>query len=79
MPVAATSNTKELLVWDWDTEHADRRRETQMDTAVHHVQPFQVDRRVLKDVVREKIGIEVARIVFLNAGKSYRTSDSSFC
>lgn len=50
-----------------------------MDTAVHHVQPFQVDRRVLKDVVREKIGIEVARIVFLNAGKSYRTSDSSFC
>lgn len=72
MTIAATSNTKELLVWDWDIEHDDRKRETRMDKAVHHAQPFQVDRRVLKEVVQDKLGMEVSRIVFLNAGKSFR-------
>lgn len=30
--------------------------------------PFEVDRRLLKDVVREKMGVEVGRIKFLSAG-----------
>ncbi|KAF8872513.1 hypothetical protein BD779DRAFT_1572541 [Infundibulicybe gibba] len=35
---------------------------------LHGATPFQVDRRVLKDVVREKASTEVGRIQFLSAG-----------
>jgi hypothetical protein len=56
------------LVWDWDVEHEDRRRERKADTTLRGAAPFEVDRRVLKDVVREKMGVEVGRIKFLSAG-----------
>lgn len=58
------------LQWDWVTEHADRKRESKADVALHGASLFEVDRRVLKDVVREKMGVEVGRITFLSAGMS---------
>jgi hypothetical protein len=59
------------LKWDWDLEHADRKAEREADAAFHREVPFEVDRRVLKDVVQEKMGMEVGRITFLSAGASY--------
>lgn len=59
------------LVWDWDIEHEDRRREAQADAVLHAAPPFQVDRRTLKDIVREKMGAEVVRIKFLSSGQSF--------
>lgn len=59
---------QEPLVWDWDIEHEDRRRERQADAVMRDAAPFEVDRRLLKDVVREKMGVEVGRIRFLSAG-----------
>lgn len=61
-----------LVEWDWDVEHADRAKEAESDRAagqdaVTHG-PFQVDRRVLRDVVRERMGEEVGRIEYLSAG-----------
>ncbi|KII84602.1 hypothetical protein PLICRDRAFT_179412 [Plicaturopsis crispa FD-325 SS-3] len=64
--------TGSLLEWDWDTEHADRKREAKADAALHGAQPFQVDRRLLKDVVREKMGCEVGRITFLSSGTFHK-------
>lgn len=58
------------LQWHWETEHTDRQHERKADAALHGATPFEVDRRVLKDVVREKMGIEVGRITFLSAGVS---------
>jgi hypothetical protein len=60
------------LEWDWDLEHQDRAKEAKADRAVHQAQPFLVDRRVLKDIVAEKFQVDVARIVFLSSGASYR-------
>ncbi|RDB27484.1 hypothetical protein Hypma_003863 [Hypsizygus marmoreus] len=60
------------LEWDWDIEHADRKREAKADAAQHGATPFQVDRRVLKDVVRESTGIDVGRITFLSAGTFHK-------
>ncbi|KAJ6484473.1 hypothetical protein C8R47DRAFT_980813 [Mycena vitilis] len=60
------------LEWDWDIEHADRRREAQADAALHGATPFEVDRRVLKDVVLEHMRTPVARIVFLSAGTFHK-------
>lgn len=57
------------LAWDWDVEHEDRQRERKADAAMRDTTPFEVDRRLLKDVVREKMGIEVGRIKFLSAGE----------
>ncbi|TCD68756.1 hypothetical protein EIP91_009902 [Steccherinum ochraceum] len=65
-------HTKALLQWDWDLEHEDRRREARADAAVHNAQPFQVDRKLLKDIVVEKMGAEVARIQFLGAGTFHK-------
>lgn len=56
------------IEWNWDLEHADRKREAKADAALHDGQPFQVDRRVLKDIVREKTHCEVGRITFLSSG-----------
>ncbi len=56
------------LVWDWDVEHEDRKAEARADAAVHGALPFQVDRKLLKDIVHERMGAEVARIRFLGAG-----------
>jgi hypothetical protein len=56
------------LEWDWDLEHADRKLEAKSDAAMHGATPFQVDRKLLKDIVREKTCVEVARITFLSSG-----------
>ena len=65
----ATPSLRSPVVWDWDIEHADRKREATADAAVHGSIPYQVDRRVLKDVVREKTGMDVGRITFFGAGE----------
>lgn len=54
------------LEWDWDAELADREREIRHDG---NDTSFQVDRRVLRDVVKEKLGVEVAHIRFISSGK----------
>lgn len=56
-----------MVEWDWNYEQADRKREAKADTA-HGVQPFLVDRNLLRDVIREKLGCRVGRITFLNSG-----------
>ena len=70
------------LIWSWPHEHADRKCEREADEALHgrhgsahyiygsHSMPFEVDRKLLKDLVREKMGEEVGRIEFLSAGMS---------
>jgi hypothetical protein len=67
---------KKKLEWDWGLEHQDRAKETKADRAVHHAQPFLVDRRVLRDVVKEKFRLDVARIVFLSSGASHNLRNS---
>lgn len=62
-------STQELLLWDWDIEHADRRREAKADAALNGAPPFQVDRKLLKDIVLEKMCAEVGRITFLSSGE----------
>ncbi|EGO03333.1 hypothetical protein SERLA73DRAFT_101409 [Serpula lacrymans var. lacrymans S7.3] len=69
---APASTSKIAVVWDWDVEHDDRKREARADAALHGAQPFQVDRRLLKDVVREKMGTDVGRITFLSAGTFHK-------
>jgi hypothetical protein len=64
------ATTRPPLTWDWTIEHEDRRRERKVDDALHAPTPFEVDRKILKDVVREKMGVEVGRIRFLSAGES---------
>lgn len=64
------------LEWDWTIEHQDRAKEAKADRAVHHAQPFLVDRRVLRDVVKGKFQVDVARIVFLSSGASYDPRNS---
>jgi hypothetical protein len=63
------SFTEPPLAWDWDIEHEDRQKERKADSAMRDTTPFEVDRRLLKEVVREKMGIEVGRIKFLSAGE----------
>jgi hypothetical protein len=62
------------LEWDWDLEHQDRAKEAKADRAVHHAQPFLVDRRILRDVVQEKFQVEVARIAFISSGEFHRST-----
>ncbi|KAI9063538.1 hypothetical protein FKP32DRAFT_1685924 [Trametes sanguinea] len=66
------SPEKPRLVWDWDIEHADRQAERKADAAVHGAIPFEVDRKLLKDIVQERMGAEVARIKFLGAGTFHK-------
>jgi len=68
-PVSPAPTPNSTVEWDWDIEHADRKREAKADATLHSATPFQVDRKVLKDVVREKMGADVGRITFLSAGK----------
>ncbi len=56
------------LAWDWNLEHEDRKKERKVDAALQGLIPFEMDRKLLKDVVREKMGVEVARISFLSSG-----------
>ncbi|KIJ63793.1 hypothetical protein HYDPIDRAFT_112752 [Hydnomerulius pinastri MD-312] len=73
VPLAPLRSTSYLPVqWDWDIEHEDRKREAKADAGLHGAQPFQVDRRVLKDVVREKTHSEVGRITFLSSGTFHK-------
>ncbi|EMD31876.1 hypothetical protein CERSUDRAFT_119156 [Gelatoporia subvermispora B] len=60
------------LQWDWDIEHEDRRKEAKADAAVHNAQPFQVDRKLLKDIVQTKTEVDVVRIQFLGAGTFHK-------
>lgn len=69
-PNGITSNTQLQLVWSWPVEHEDRRKERNADAASHNARPFEVDRKILKDVVREKMGFDVGRITFMSAGES---------
>ncbi|OJT01718.1 hypothetical protein TRAPUB_7774 [Trametes pubescens] len=63
---------KPHLVWDWDIEHADRQAERKADAAVHGAIPFEVDRKLLKDIVKERMGADVARIKYLGAGTFHK-------
>jgi hypothetical protein len=56
------------IEWDWALEHTDRRREAKVDSAVHGAPPFQVDRNILRDVIKEKLECRVGRITFLSSG-----------
>lgn len=69
-----TSGSKpvEWLEWDWEIEHADRQRERKADAALYGALPFEVDRKLLKDVVREKSCVDVARIKFLSSGTFHK-------
>ncbi|KAI0264610.1 hypothetical protein BC834DRAFT_826020 [Gloeopeniophorella convolvens] len=69
---SATAPKQPVIEWDWDREHEDRRREVKADAAVHGAQPFYVDRSLLKDVVREKMGCQVGRITFLSSGTFHK-------
>ena len=68
---------KSSLEWDWDIEHEDRKAEAKADAAIHGATPFQVDRKLLKDIVHERMGAAVARIKFLGAGSSNSISSIS--
>jgi hypothetical protein len=57
-----------VIEWDWELEHADRKREAKADSAVHGAQPFLVDRNLLRDVIKEKLDCRVCRIMFLSSG-----------
>ena len=76
---SAKATSPALLEWDWDIEHADRELERKADAAFHGTIPFQVDRRVLKDVVRENMGVDVGRITFLSSGEFNYLEPSYIC
>ncbi|KAF7349426.1 hypothetical protein MSAN_01732500 [Mycena sanguinolenta] len=67
-----TPSVPTALEWDWEIEHEDREREAQADAALHGAMPFEVDRRILRDVVMEHMKTPVARIVFLSAGTFHK-------
>uniref|UniRef100_A0A0W0F3E4 Aminoglycoside phosphotransferase domain-containing protein n=1 Tax=Moniliophthora roreri TaxID=221103 RepID=A0A0W0F3E4_MONRR len=67
-----TQEKEKPLEWDWDIEQADRQREARIDASLHGATPFEVDRKVLKDVVREKMNVEVVRIEFLSSGTFHK-------
>ncbi|KAI1798114.1 hypothetical protein LXA43DRAFT_9309 [Ganoderma leucocontextum] len=71
-PQVAESSQEPPLEWDWPIEHEDRRAEAKADAAVHNATPFQVDRKLLKDIVQERMGSQVARIKFLGAGTFHK-------
>jgi len=56
------------IEWDWALEHADRKREAKADSAVHGPPIFNVDRNILRDVIKEKLECRVGRITFLSSG-----------
>jgi hypothetical protein len=73
------------VIWDWAIEHADRAREKAADAAraKHHGDragagidqaPFEVDRKVVKDIVGEKMAEDVGRILFIGSGTFNKVS-----
>lgn len=75
---ATNQSAKAPLAWSWELEHEDRKKEAKADAAIHGAPPFQVDRKLLKDIVKEKMGRDVARINFLGAGMFWLNLSSSF-
>ncbi|KAH9477557.1 hypothetical protein JR316_0009779 [Psilocybe cubensis] len=71
-PTITATSSQEPLIWEWSIEHEDRKKERKADAALHGATPFEVDRKILKDVVREKMGVEVGRIKFLSAGTFHK-------
>jgi len=71
VPLPPPSSAYTPIAWDWQAEHRDRKLESKADSALHGTQPFQVDRRVLKEVVRERARVDVARITFLSSGACF--------
>lgn len=72
-PISPTQTKKKpvkKLEWDWALEHADRARESRLDAAGGVGDIFQIDRKALRDVVKEKMGGEVVRIRFISSGSS---------
>ncbi|KAI0694201.1 hypothetical protein BC835DRAFT_1350457 [Cytidiella melzeri] len=63
---------KKVRAWSWELEHEDRKKEAKADAAIHGAPPFQVDRKLLKDIVREKMEAEVVRIQYLGAGTFHK-------
>ena len=63
-PIAGGNFPASYFKWDPEREAEDREREAKAN-ADH---PFDIDRRVLRDVVGQKMGAEVARIQFLSSG-----------
>jgi hypothetical protein len=57
-----------VIEWDWALEHADRKHEAKADSAVHGAPIFNVDRNILRDVIKEKMECRVGRIMFLSSG-----------
>ncbi|KAI0341459.1 hypothetical protein BDW22DRAFT_1359031 [Trametopsis cervina] len=70
--VSAKAPEQTSLAWSWEIEHEDRKKEAKADAAIHGAPPFQVDRKLLKDIVHEKMGAEVARIQYLGAGTFHK-------
>jgi hypothetical protein len=67
--VTPTNHAKPAAIeWDWGLEHVDRKREAKADSAVHGAPSFQVDRNILRDVVKERLECRVGRITFLSSG-----------
>lgn len=72
-PTSPTQTKKKpvkKLEWDWALEHADRTRESRLDAAGGVGDIFQIDRKALRDAVKEKMGGEVVRIRFISSGSS---------
>ncbi|EIN08769.1 hypothetical protein PUNSTDRAFT_67873 [Punctularia strigosozonata HHB-11173 SS5] len=74
---AAAHEEPEVVEWDWDAEHEDRRREAKADVdfarngQLEQV-PFQVDRKLLKDIVKDKMEKDVGRINFISSGTFHK-------
>ncbi|KAG1763292.1 hypothetical protein EDD22DRAFT_887499 [Suillus occidentalis] len=67
LPLPQPSTSMSPIQWDWDLEHHDRSLEAKADAALHGAQPFQVDRRVLKDVVREMTACEAYLVTLVDS------------
>lgn len=72
LPPSPASHTP--VRWSDDEELADRQREADADSAAAHaaIQPFHIDRRVLRDIVREYAHAQVGRITFLSSGTFHK-------
>ena len=66
LPERSPTVTSIKLEWDPDIDLADRVREKRHDGADTS---FQLDRRIMREIVKEKLGHEVARIRFISSGK----------
>lgn len=63
---------EETVQWSWEFDQEDRKREAEADRTFKDYGVLQVERAVLKAVVKEKMGAEVVRIVFLSSGTFHK-------